>query len=146
MIVSAVMFFSSEFKKTDTILKDEEEKVFDLVAQWSQGNIVAMIRHTERCDKSGNECFDGEDGITVPGVKMAVRLGNDFKSLFNLDNTKIFNSPVKRTSQTAKIMFGDSSVDKQWLINACKGDLLKNIFDYKEDGKNIRLRRIRDLS
>ena len=137
MVVSTGLFFSSEPKKTDNILSDKGEKVFSLMSHWSQGNIVALIRHTERCDKSHNECLDGEKGITVPGMKAAVKLGNDFKSLLNLDNTTFYNSPVKRTSQTAKFMFGNSSIDQLWLYDNCKGDLLKKIFEYKEDGKNM---------
>lgn len=137
IIISAGLFFSSEPKKTDDILSDKGEKIFSLMSHWSQGNIVALIRHAERCDKSDNECLDGEKGITVPGKEAAIKLGNDLKSLLNLDNTTIYNSPLKRTSQTAKFMFGNSSIDKQWLFDSCQGDLLKKIFNYKEDGKNM---------
>ena len=107
------------------------------MTHWSQGNIVALIRHAERCDKSDNKCLDGKNGITISGMETAVKLGNDFKELLNLDNTKIYNSPTKRTSQTAKFMFGNSSIEKKWLVNDCKGDLLKNILAYKDDSKNM---------
>ena len=137
MVVSVGILFTPEPKETDSVLKDKGEKVFDLMTHWSQGNIVALIRHTERCDKSDNKCLDGDKGITIPGMETAVKLGNDFKKLLNLDNTKIYNSPAKRTSQTAQFMFGDSSIEKRWLVDDCKGDLLKNIFNYKEDSKNM---------
>ena len=136
-VVYVGIFTSSEPKETGNLLTSDGEKVFDLMAHWSQGNIVTLTRHAERCDKSNNACLDGEKGITVPGKEMAVNLGNDFKALLDLDDTEIYNSPSKRTSQTAEFMFGNASIDKQWLLDDCKGNLLQTIFENKEEGKNM---------
>ncbi len=34
-------------------------------------------------------------------------------------------------------MFNGFSIDKKWLHDDCKGDFLKDIFDFKEDDKNM---------
>jgi phosphohistidine phosphatase SixA len=135
MVFSVGIGFFLGPKKTDIILIGKGKEASNLMVHWSQGNVIAAIRHAERCDRSDNQCLDGEEGITVPGMEMSIGLGNDFKTLFNLDNTKIYNSPSKRTSQTANFMFGKASTDGHWLGD-CKGDLLENIFDYMDDGKN----------
>ena len=63
---------------------------------WRAGDVVALIRHTERCDYSDNPCFDGDEGITVVGRDMAEQLGIFFAELPDV-NQHIFTSPVKRT-------------------------------------------------
>lgn len=124
-------------QKTEHILENNKKNVFNLLAHWSQGNIVAIIRHAERCDRSDNKCLDGQRGITVPGKEMALKLGNDFKELLPLSKADIYNSPVKRTKQTAAFMFGSDSSDKLWLRKGCKNNLYNDIFDHKEEGKNM---------
>lgn len=137
MVVSAGVYIYQHQERTDSILDDKGKEAFDLLAHWSQGNVVVLIRHAERCDRSENECLDGEDGITVSGKAMSIRLGNDFRSLLSLKNATIFNSPVKRTSQTAKFIFGRASIAQSWLRDDCREGFLDDIFEYKEDGKNM---------
>lgn len=124
-------------QKTERILENNKN-MFNLLAHWSQGNIVAITRHAERCDKSDNKCLDGQRGITVPGKEMALKLGNDFKKLLPLSKADIYNSPVKRTKQTAAFMFGSDSSDKEWLRKKrCENNLYNDIFNHKEEGKNM---------
>jgi phosphohistidine phosphatase SixA len=134
---AAGSWFASETETTDSLLNDKGKGTYDLLAHWSQGHVVALIRHAERCDRSDHQCLEGNSGITVPGMEMSLKLGQDFKSLLNLDETDIFNSPVKRTAQTAKFIFGNSSIEKPWLVDDCNGNLLSDIFEYKENDKNM---------
>jgi len=136
IVLVGVFFLPRE--ETPNLLENNGKGAFDLSAHWSQGNIVALIRHVERCDQSENQCLEGKTGITMVGKKMALKLGEDFKTLLDLDNATIYNSPVKRTTQTAKLIFGNLSIDKKWLgAGDCRENLLKNILKYKEDGKNL---------
>jgi phosphohistidine phosphatase SixA len=136
-IFFAVTWASSKEKKTGSVLENNGKEAFNVIAQWAQGNVVALVRHAERCDRSENQCLDGDSGITVSGKSMSIKLGNDFRSLLDVGNADIYNSPAKRTLQTAKFMFGQSSIDKNWLGEDCRSKLLGDIFDNKENGKNM---------
>ncbi len=70
IIFAGVFFFPKE--ETPNLLENNGKGVFDLSAHWSQGTIVAIIRHVERCDRSENQCLEGKTGITVVGKKMAM--------------------------------------------------------------------------
>ena len=123
-------------KETESLLSNNAKGLFDLEAHWKLGNVVALIRHAERCDRSETECFDGKDGITVLGVEEAIEVGSAYNNLLE-HPAIIYNSPVKRTDQTAEFMFGEKSSDQKWLRDGCKDNLLNDIFDKKEDGKNL---------
>ncbi|WP_172806734.1 histidine phosphatase family protein [Endozoicomonas arenosclerae] len=118
-------------------LASDEKRLFDLETHWDQGNVVALVRHAERCDRSDNQCMQGETGITVPGKKEAIEVGQEFSHLPNQE-TIVYNSPVKRTDQTADLMFGEEgSTTQVWLREGCKENLYADIFKYKEEGKNL---------
>ncbi|MEH6358432.1 MAG: hypothetical protein V7745_05550 [Pseudomonadales bacterium] len=109
---------------------------FTLETHWSQGNAVALIRHTERCDRSDNTCLDGETGITINGMQEAIKIGSVYSNLLT-EQTTIHNSPAKRTMQSAHYMFGALSITKSWLLENCKEHLLDNIFKHKKEGENL---------
>jgi phosphohistidine phosphatase SixA len=136
-IFIAVAWVSLEAKETGSVLENNGKEAFNLIAQWAQGNVVALVRHAERCDRSENQCLDGDSGITVSGKSMSIKLGNDFRSLLDVGNADIYNSPVKRTQQTANFMFGRSSIDKNWLVDDCRSKLLGDIFNNKKKGRNM---------
>lgn len=123
-------------EKTPNIIANNNE-IINLLAQWKKGNVIALVRHTERCDRSDNQCLEGSSGITLQGKDNAVKLGGYFKELLPLNNAIIYNSPVKRTYQTAKFMFGELSSNKMWLRKGCKVNLLKNIYETKKINENM---------
>ncbi len=135
---SVVFWFYLKPQKTVSILENNSEEVFNLLAHWSHGNIVAIIRHTERCDKSENKCLEeSKKGITVKGKEVAIELGNNFRTLLPIDNAIIYNSPLMRTHQTANFMFKEASVSKEWLFYGCKENFLKDMLAYKKTRKNL---------
>ena len=134
MILAFPLAYQPE--ETESLLANNGKGLFDLEAHWAQGNVVSLIRHAERCDRSENECLDGDNGITVPGLDQAVQVGKSYDNLPE-QTTVIFNSPVKRTDQSADFMFGDESSDQKWLREGCRENLLDDIFKHKEDGKNL---------
>lgn len=133
----AVYSFAAEISnRSEASISDDHKSLFDLESHWDLGNVAVLVRHTERCDKSDNACLSGEAGITVVGAEQAIQLKNSYNKLIT-DETTIYNSPIKRTEQTADIMFGDKSVDKRALRENCKKDIYQDIVDLKEQGKNL---------
>ena len=122
--------------ETESLLANNAKGLFDLEAHWARGNVVSLVRHTERCDRSENPCYDSIEGITALGVVQAIEVGKAYAHLPE-QTTIIYNSPVERTDQSAGFMFGDQSQDQGWLREGCKKNLLDDIFKYKQDGKNL---------
>ena len=138
ILVGAIIttYLVSQVKQVESPLVKGSKGLFDLEAHWAQGNVVSLVRHTERCDRSDNPCFDGTDGITVLGREQAIKIGKAYAKLPKQDIT-IYNSPLKRTKQSADLMFPGKSTDKKWLRDGCKENLFDDIFKYKEEAKNL---------
>ena len=137
-VIAAGYFYqqSKQSKETPSLLENDKKGVVDLLDHWEKGNIVSLIRHTERCDQSSAPCLIGEKGITIFGKEAALKLGEDFKKLPD-QKTIYYHSPVKRTAQTAHFMFGALSVEQNWLREDCRENLYRDIFKHKEEGKNL---------
>ncbi|WP_422135081.1 histidine phosphatase family protein [Endozoicomonas sp. ALD040] len=137
LTVSASAAWSFLQPEPTVSLAENDKRLFDLQVHWVQGNVVALVRHAERCDRSDNLCLDGETGITVPGKAEAIAVGQKFNHLPE-QTTIVYNSPVKRTHQTADLMFGEeATITQNWLREGCKENLYSDIFKYKEEGKNL---------
>ncbi|MFV3014392.1 hypothetical protein [Pseudomonas sp. PSPC2-3] len=54
-----------------------------LNGQWMEGNVIVMVRHAERCDRSSNPCFGPPNGITVNGQQQQAPTKPDTNSLLN---------------------------------------------------------------
>jgi phosphohistidine phosphatase SixA len=108
-----------------------------LFAYWDEGDIVVLVRHAERCDRSSNPCLGDPSGITVSGSEAADGVGNAFKA-FGLSSVDIFASPRLRTVQTAYSMFDLSIATEDWLAN-CRNTLAQNIFEHKKADRNLLL-------
>lgn len=102
---------------------------------WAQGDLVVLTRHAERCDHSTNPCLAQPDGITVKGSRVAEQLGRTFQAL-GLDQATIYNSPLRRTEQTAAFAFNRAPVAQDWLIN-CRKSMLDDVLKHKMDGYNL---------
>ena len=68
---------------------------------------------------------------------VSIKLGNDFRALLPTNNAIIYNSPLKRTDQTAKFMFKGASTNKKWLRYGCKENFLQDILTHKVPKKNL---------
>ena len=128
---------SSHSDSLPHILESNSIEGFNLSTHWAQGNVVALVRHAERCDHSDHQCLDGDIGITVRGKNISTKIGRNFKEFLTKDHTVFYNSPLKRTSQTAQFMFGGASISKEWLHENCKERFLENILKNKSDGVNM---------
>ncbi len=110
-------------------------QVADLKLRWANGDVIALVRHVERCDHSSAPCLDKADGITNRGRDAAIALGKEFKKL-GIEKTDIYSSPLTRTSQSALFMFGHANPEKNWLMN-CKKNMLHDVLQQKVNGRNM---------
>lgn len=132
----AYSFIKERTNKNQALIHEDRKSLFNVESHWNAGNIAVLIRHAERCDKSDNACLSGKHGITVPGANQAEELKKTYQQLAS-DNVTVYNSPIKRTDQTADIIFNDKSTDKKVLREHCKQDIYKDILALKEEGKNL---------
>ncbi|NIF15420.1 histidine phosphatase family protein [Pantoea sp. Cy-639] len=102
---------------------------------WTRGEVVVLVRHEERCDRSDNPCLGAKDGITEQGRLEALRLGAAYRSL-GLAGSEVVYSPRLRTEQTARAMFGNEGDEQTWAAD-CTGDVLLQLRSHKEPGRNL---------
>ncbi|WP_426136188.1 histidine phosphatase family protein [Pseudomonas sp. PWP3-1b2] len=102
---------------------------------WHDGDVIVLVRHEERCDRSPNPCLGPLEGLTVFGNQRAGELGKAFKAL-GMQSTDVVASPVVRTSQTAHAMFGNTELtsSQQAICGAAIGEELLN---RKQAGRNL---------
>lgn len=107
-----------------------------LLSEWQEGDVIVLLRHLERGDRADSPCLHGrKKGITVRAVDQGYELGKGF-SRFGLASTDISNSPLARTAQTSKIVFGRVEDDQGWLYR-CKEEMLENVLQRKKQGRNL---------
>lgn len=107
----------------------------ELMRHWGAGEVVVLVRHGERCDRSSNACLGPEEGITVHGSEASAQLGAALTE-FGLQHTDVLNSPAKRTEQTAAYMFDRASEPQEWLAE-CRKDMGVDIAAHKAPGRNL---------
>lgn len=89
-------------------------------ADWAKGEVIVLVRHAERCDRSRNPCLDDPQGITQAGSQAAAQVGEGLQRL-GLEHADILASPLTRTQQTAHFMFGKLAASEDWLQQCNKG-------------------------
>lgn len=104
-------------------------------AGWTKGEIIVLVRHAERCDRSSNPCLADADGITVIGSETARQVGQGIKRL-GLEQATILSSPETRTKQTAYAMF-DKPADTQEWAKECDKDFTGKLLAHKEPKRNL---------
>lgn len=107
-----------------------------LLENWRNGNVILLIRHEERCDRSNNPCLGPDNGITVLGSERAKEEGTRLKSYFELDNTDVFTSPTTRTVQTSDIMLGKASLLSEREA-ICGNDIIDKLLKHKIISRNL---------
>ena len=95
----------------------------ELLQDWKAGEVVALVRHAERCDQSSNPCLGPADGITRFGNESSTAVGQHFMRL-GMAQTDVLSSPVTRTIQTSHAMFGSDPKTQEWLVSC--GKTLRN--------------------
>ena len=106
-----------------------------LAALWKAGNVVVLVRHGERCDRSDSACLGDADGITVAGSHVASQVGDGLQAL-GMEQAQVFTSPLTRTRQTAMAMFGQAAATQDWLSTDCDKHMLQDVVTHKQPGLN----------
>ncbi len=135
----SVTFFAYEVFTRNTVENlDSYKKLIDsgLSEHWKSGNVILLIRHEERCDRSNNPCLGPEEGTTVLGGERAKETGIHLKSQFYFDDADIFTSPMTRTVQTSDFMLGKASLlfDREAI---CGNDIVDKLLEHKNSGRNL---------
>ncbi|WP_275927857.1 histidine phosphatase family protein [Pseudomonas sp. 3MA1] len=102
---------------------------------WRAGEVIALVRHAERCDRSANPCLGPADGITRLGNATAADLGKAFRTI-GMERTDVISSPMTRTLQTAQAMFNQATSTQDWLLN-CADNFENDIKAHKLQGRNL---------
>ena len=115
----------------------ERADIESLLSEWRDGDLIVVIRHLERCDRSDVPCLrDDPGGITARSVEAAQALREDYYQL-GLDKTDIYFSPMTRTAQTSELVFDQARV-QDWLYQCRKaGDLFQSAIRNKAPGRNL---------
>ncbi|OCW22622.1 histidine phosphatase family protein [Pseudomonas sp. S3E12] len=102
---------------------------------WRDGDLIVLVRHEERCDRSSNPCLGPVEGVTINGSQHAENLGKAFKSL-GMDGTDVLSSPAIRTAQTSRFMFGktDMTSSEQAVCGKAMGE---ELLSHKQAGRNL---------
>jgi phosphohistidine phosphatase SixA len=106
-----------------------------LLHRWQAGEVVVLVRHAERCDRSANPCLGPADGITQVGSDAAVAVGQGFLRL-GMAQTDVLSSPVTRTAQTSHYMFGKDAITQEWLAS-CGNTLRNDVVAHKRAHHNL---------
>ena len=108
-----------------------------VLASWRQGDLVVLVRHEERCDRSTNPCFGPASGLTIQGTQRATALGKAFDSL-GMEATDVLSSPTTRTAQTSLFMFGKTELSPGPLA-ICGDAMAEEILSHKQPSRNLML-------
>ncbi|WP_397448289.1 histidine phosphatase family protein [Pseudomonas sp. NA-150] len=136
IVVAVVVGFTLWPKSIANLGKNNQMATLGVYSQWQAGNVVVLVRHAERCDRSSNPCLGPADGITRVGNDSGIEAGVGFKNL-GLSNTDILASPLHRTAQTATAIFGKAVPEQDWLVSCESGNMLTDIVAHKVDHRNL---------
>ncbi|MCI3946108.1 histidine phosphatase family protein [Pseudomonas syringae] len=110
-------------------------KTSGLREHWLHGDVVVMIRHAERCDRSSNPCMASAEGITSKGRDAALAVGAGMQKM-GMAHARMIASPKVRTQQTAELLAGHAVGGQDW-INDCDSGFLKAVQAHKVSGENL---------
>ncbi|OLY74247.1 histidine phosphatase family protein [Pseudomonas sp. ATCC PTA-122608] len=104
---------------------------------WRNGDLVILVRHEERCDRSNNPCLGPADGLTTLGTLSASAVGKAFQTL-GMENTDVLSSPTTRTAQTSLFMFGKTELSPGPLA-ICGPAIGEELRPHKQPDRNLLL-------
>jgi phosphohistidine phosphatase SixA len=137
-LIGATIFAYEAFTRNTVENLDSHKKLIDSgpSEHWKNGNVILLIRHEERCDRSSNPCLGPDDGITIIGGERAKETGIHLKAYFDFDDTDVFTSPMTRTVQTSDFMLGNASLlsDREAI---CGNDIVDKLLEHKNSGRNL---------
>ena len=134
-LLALIIYFRFASLSVPDIGLRSPEGISSLLSSWAKGEVIVLVRHEERCDRSTTPCLAALDGITVQGKEEAVAAGRIFEKL-GVRNVDFFTSPAERTKQTARYMFEPDTIESERLSN-CKSFTFGDVLKYKTAGRNL---------
>lgn len=107
----------------------------DVLPLWRDGDLIVLVRHEERCDRSANPCLGPVEGLTINGSQQAQNLGNAFRAL-GMDGSDVLASPAIRTAQTLRFMFGKNELTSGQQA-VCGSAMREELLSHKTPGRNL---------
>ena len=135
VVMGVLAFFLFGRTEVAQLSTAEQMSKAGVQAGWTKGDIIVLVRHAERCDRSKGACLGESDGITVAGSQASVLVGKGISSL-GLERTDVFASPLTRTKQTAHYMFNQAPVTQDW-VEQCKKSFTENVLSHKQPDRNL---------
>lgn len=117
------------------LVSDSQMRSSGVYADWAKGEIIVLVRHAERCDRSNNPCLDDPAGITVAGSEAAAQVGSGLQQL-GMDNAQVLSSGTVRTQQTAHFMFGKLATSEAW-VEQCTRRFAAETLAHKTPDRNL---------
>lgn len=114
---------------------DSHQRIADLYDSWKKGEVVMLVRHGERCDRSSNDCAGPRDGITRHGQQVSAEVGRSLAGL-GLTQADVVASPSTRTLQTAESLVGHPVTAQDWLFD-CEKMNLDQVIAHKASHRNL---------
>ncbi|MFJ4064306.1 histidine phosphatase family protein [Pseudomonas sp. NPDC089996] len=102
---------------------------------WNRDEVIVLVRHAERCDRSRQACLGDPSGITVNGSHAAAAVGDGIRRL-GLADADFLSSPEVRTQQTASFVFGKAIETQDWLAR-CDSTFANAALAHKREGHNL---------
>lgn len=105
-----------------------------LSSAWQQGNVLLLVRHTEKCSRS-HPC-EADFGLTVAGFEQAGQLHRALRAL-GTENTDFLFSPTMRTWSTAWMLapMAGHRTDDAW--RDCDIDFFNTLESFRSPGRNL---------
>ena len=135
MVIALTLMLLAPASAPNLAQPSHADQVMQLTDSWAKGDVIALVRHGERCDRSTTQCLGPADGVTVRGEAAVKALGADFNQL-GLKNADIYSSLLTRARQTASAMFVRPVEAQDWLFN-CRGTMLRDALKHKVPGQNL---------
>ncbi|MDB6142485.1 MAG: histidine phosphatase family protein [Pseudomonas sp.] len=135
LVVTAAVALTRPATPMD-LSKADTATIGNFNSHWVKGEMIVLVRHAERCDRSTTACLGPADGITERGKAVVQQVGLEFQKL-GMERADIYNSPVIRAAQTSNAMFNyTSTTDQTWLSN-CRKHMLRDALQHKVKNRNL---------
>lgn len=136
-VLVLLMFGLWHASRTQVVNLGSAQQMLDrgVYSAWANGEVIVLVRHAERCDRSKHACLNDPAGITVEGSQTAAGVGDGIRQL-GLGTADILSSPEVRTRQTASFIVGKAVETQDWLAR-CDGAFADAALAHKRDGRNL---------
>ena len=139
VLIAATAELFKQYKES-TACNDIEKQFGPVEASWNKGELLILMRHTEKCSAVENACPPGDEGITETGRTQAKLIGDGLRRLGTMNaelTPEVFYSPALRTKQTARAAFTGDMKPLAALVEGCKSNWLEKIKSFKKPGSNL---------